>query len=170
MDENAKKEYEAEFLSDLQDYEAQADADAKAKAIVNRFAVTTSGTGAVPIPFADAPLLVAQQVAMMAAINKIYDIQMGNEALKSLVVAVIGTGGATLAGKTIASNLIKAIPIGGSIVGGAISAGTAGVLTLALGNAYIDVCKQIKGGLLSQGGIKAALKRAFKRELKRSKK
>ena len=36
---------------------------------------------------------------------------------------------------------------------GAISAGTAGVITLALGKAYIEVCKAIKMGKLDQSDL-----------------
>lgn len=40
----------------------------KADNIVLGFVASTTATGAVPIPFADAPMQIAQQVAMMAAI------------------------------------------------------------------------------------------------------
>lgn len=170
MDDNAKKVYEQEFLDDLQEYEAERELEKKAKNVIAGFVASTTATGAIPLPFADAPLLVGQQAAMMAAINQVYGIQMGEEALKSLAAAVIGAGGVTVAGKTIATNLIKMIPGPGTVVGGAVSAGTAGALTYALGSAYIDVCKQIKGGKLSMDGIKTALKRAFRHEMKNTKK
>lgn len=170
MNEQKESQYEQDFNLDMHEFEVEKAREEEAKKVVAGFVLSTGATGAIPIPFADAPLLIGQQAAMMAAINKVYDIQMGNEALKSLAAAVLGAGGATVVGKTIATNLLKLVPGAGTVAGGAISAGTAGVITLALGNAYIDVCQQIKNGALRQGELTAALKRGFKRELKHSKK
>lgn len=52
-------------------------------------------------------------------------------------------------GKTIVQNLIKLIPGAGTVVGGAISAGTAGVLTTALGEAYIGIMELVFKGKMS---------------------
>ena len=89
-------------------------------------------------------------------------------------MAALGVGGATIVGKTIATNLIKLIPGAGTIMGGAASAGTAGVITLALGKAYIQVCKAIKMGeldqndLTKQAGIER-LKKEFKEQMAKKK-
>ena len=72
----------------------------------------------------------------MATICGIYRINIGKEGLKMLVTTVIGAGGAAIVGKTIATNLVKLVPGAGSVVGGAISAGTAGLVTLAMGKSF----------------------------------
>ena len=135
---------------------------------------TTAATGAIPIPFADAPALVAQQVALMASICKIYGIDVKKDGLKMLATAAISTSGATVIGKTIATNLLKFIPGAGTLAGGAISAGTAGVVTLAMGKAFIEVCKMVKLGKLSEADMTSkagidALKENFKAQIKISK-
>jgi uncharacterized protein (DUF697 family) len=146
----------------------------KADNAVMAAVAATTATGAIPIPFADAPLLIAEQVSMMVAINAIFKINVEKDALKSLVMAALGVGGATIVGKTIATNLIKLIPGAGTIMGGAASAGTAGVITLALGKAYIQVCKAIKMGeldqndLTKQAGIER-LKKEFKEQMAKKK-
>jgi uncharacterized protein (DUF697 family) len=147
----------------------------KADNAVMAAVAATTATGAIPIPFADAPLLIGEQVAMMVAINTIFKIEVEKDALKSLVTAALGVGGATLLGKTIATNLIKLIPGAGTVAGGAVSAGTAGAITLALGKAYIQVCKAIKMGELNQSDLtkKAGierLKKEFKTQLAKKKK
>ena len=126
------------------------------------------------IPFADAPLLIAQQVAMMGAINAVFHITVGKDILKSLAMAAIGVSGATVIGKTVATGLIKMIPGAGTIMGGAASAATAAALTLALGKAYIGICKSIKMGdlnldELSQKKGREAFKQAFRDEMKKKK-
>jgi len=173
MSSGYKPDYEDDFLDELQEYEYNEMIE-KANNIVLGFTASTGATGAIPIPFADAPLLIAQQVAMMTAINKVFEFDVGKDALKSLATAALGVGGATVLGKTVASNLMKMIPGVGSVAGGAISAGTAGVITLALGKAYIQVCKAIKMGKLDQNELtkkegRDMLKKAFKEQMKKEK-
>ena len=174
METNDKMDYEDDFLEDIQEYEYQ-EMFEKANNIVLGFTATTGATGAVPLPFADAPLLIGQQVAMMMAINGVFEFDIDRDALASLATAVIGVGGATVIGKTVVSNLLKFIPGVGTVAGGAISAGTAGVITLALGKTYIEVCKAIKMGKLDQSDLsrqagKDMLKKAFREQMKQNRK
>ena len=164
--------YEDDFLKDLQKYEYQ-EMFEKADNIVLGFTASTGATGAVPVPFADAPLLITQQVAMMVAINSVFGFNMERDVLASLASAVLGIGGATVLGRTVVSNMLKFIPGVGSVAGGAISAGTAGMLTFALGKAYIEVCRAIKMGKLDQNDLtkKAGLdmlKKSLKEQMKKN--
>lgn len=173
MNDNNKQDYEDDLMSDLQSLQYKEMLE-KADNVVLGFVATTGATGAIPIPFADAPLLIGEQVAMMVAINAIFKFDVSKEVLKSLATAAIGVGGATVVGKTIVANALKFIPGIGSVAGGAISAATAGLITLALGKAYIQVCKAINMGKLYQDDLtkKAgtdALKAAFKEQLKKNK-
>ena len=166
METTNKCDYEDDLLEELQGYKYR-EMFEKANNIVLGFVASTTATGAVPIPFADAPLLVGQQVAMMIAINKVFGFNIQRDALQSLVVAALGVSGATVIGKTVASNLMKLVPGAGSVAGGAVSAGTAGVITLALGKAYIEVCKAIKMGKLDQNAlIKKEGREMLKRHLR----
>lgn len=122
----------------------------KAENTVVLAVAATTATGAMPIPFADAPLLITEQVTMMATICGIYGIDVEKEGLKMLALAAIGVSGATLLGKTIVANLIKIFPGTGTAVGGVFSAGTAGIITFAMGKAFIEVCKMVKLGELSE--------------------
>lgn len=146
----------------------------KAENAVAVAVATTATTGAIPIPFADAPLLIAQQVALMVSICGIYEIDIEKDGLKMLATTVIGAGGAAVVGKTVATNLLKLIPGVGSVTGSVVSAGTAGVVTLAMGKAFIEVCKMVKLGKLSESDITSAkgvavMKEQFKKELKNNK-
>lgn len=117
----------------------------KANATVMTAAGAAALTGATPIPFSDAALLVPAQVAMLGSITVIFGLPMEKSTMIAVVSSTIGTAGATVLGKTIVSNLLKCIPGAGSIAGGAISGVTAAALTAALGEAYIQllvmVCK-----------------------------
>lgn len=165
MDKDFDKELKALEITELNE---------KAENAVAVAVAATAATGAIPIPFADAPLLIGEQVALMATICGIYGIDVGKDGLKMLATTVLGTSSATIVGKTIATNLIKLIPGPGSIVGGAVSAGTAGVVTLAMGKAFIEVCKMVKIGKLSESDItsskgKSIMKDLFKEQVKKNK-
>ena len=76
---------------------------------------------------------------MIASITVIFGFEVNKSIITALLSSTIGAGGATLLGKTVVTNLLKFIPGAGTIAGGAISAGTAGVITAALGEAYIGI-------------------------------
>ena len=144
----------------------------KADNAVAAAVAATAATGAIPIPFADAPLLIGEQVALMATISGIFGMNVKKDGLKALAVAALGVGGATVVGKTLASNLLKLIPGAGTVAGAAISGGTAGVVTLAMGKAYIEVCKAIKMGKLNEDELTSSkgvnmLKAEFKKQFKK---
>lgn len=105
--------------------------------------------GAVPIPFSDAALLVPTQVGMIASITVIFGFDVNKSIITALLSSSIGAGGATLLGKTVFTNIIKFIPGAGTVMGGAISAGTAGVITAALGEAYIGIMELVFKGEMS---------------------
>ena len=126
----------------------------KAHSIVLGAAAGAAAIGAVPIPFSDAALLVPEQIAMMAGITAVSGISVDKATLTAILSATIGTGGATLLGKTVVTNLLKLIPGAGSVVGGAISAATAAALTTALGEAYIVIMTMVAKGIVSPDFIK----------------
>ena len=166
--------YDAEFQDELKYLELKEMLE-KADNAVAVAVGTTAVTGAVPVPFADAPLLIAQQVALMTTICGIFKINIKKDGLKALATAAVGAGGATIVGKTLATNLLKFVPGAGTVVGGAISAGTAGLVTLAMGKAFIQVCKACKMGKLSESEITSSkginmLKNEFKAQIKKNKK
>lgn len=144
-----------------------------AHAAVATAVATTFGEGFAPIPFSDAALLVPTQIAMIASITVIFGLDVSKSVLTGFVSSTIGAGGATILGKTIVSNLLKLIPGVGTAIGGVISGTTAGLLTTALGEAYIKIMEEVyKGELrsedLSTKAGKDEVARIFKDELKRN--
>lgn len=134
--------------------------DEKADKVIAAATAAAAATCALPIPFADAPILIGEQAGMMASLAGIYHIDLKKNALRSIVLAVLGVSGTTVLGKTIFTSLIKLIPGVGSVAGGTIAAATGGSLTAALGKAWQLLCKDVLGGkmdaedLTSKEGIK----------------
>ena len=118
----------------------------RAQVAVATAALAAVGEGAAPIPFSDCALMVPTQVGMIASITVIFGFDVNKSILTALISSTIGAGGATVLGKAIVTNLIKLIPGAGTIIGGAISAGTAGLITTALGEAYIGIMELVFNG------------------------
>ena len=142
-----------------------------AQAAVATAAVAAVGEGAAPIPFSDCALLIPTQLGMIASITVVFGYDVNKSIITALLSATIGSGGATLLGKTVVSNILKFIPGAGTVAGGAISAGTAGVITAALGEAYIGIMELVFKGEMSIDDIsttkgKETMSNLFKRQLK----
>lgn len=121
----------------------------RAQAAVATAEVAAAGEGAAPIPFSDCALLIPTQVGMIASITVIFGFDINKSIITALLSSSLGTGGATLLGKMVVTNLLKVIPGAGTVAGGAISAGTAGVITAALGEAYIGIMELVFKGEMS---------------------
>ena len=143
----------------------------RAQAAVATATLAAAGEGAAPIPFADAALLIPTQLGMIASITVIFGFDVNKSILTAFLSSTLGAGGATLLGKTVVSNLLKLIPGAGSVAGGAISASTAGIITAALGEAYIGIMTLVFNGEMSIDDLetkkgKDELAKLFKNGLK----
>lgn len=132
-----------------------------AKKVVATAIAVTAGVAAVPVPLADAPVLVAAQFAMLRQISSIYNVEVSATALAG---ALAGTGAAFL-GKSIAGSLLKFVPIAGSVI----NAGVAGALTSVLGFAWLELCEKDWQGeidladIAAGGGLPGLLSEALKK-------
>ncbi|MCL2082495.1 MAG: 50S ribosome-binding GTPase [Oscillospiraceae bacterium] len=147
----------------------------KSQKIVMGTVVTNFAVGFIPIPFADAAVLAAAEIAMLGSIAATYGFKLEKNELISFMSALAGVGGVTVLGKTVVSNLLKLIPGAGTVVGGAISGTTAAVLTFALGNAFITAMDMIASGKIGKTQLNSkevlnTIKKAFKENLKIGKK
>lgn len=161
-----------ELMDTLQHVQIASLEEKKRRAQAAIVAATTAaiGEGAAPIPFSDCALLIPTQLGMIASITVIFGFDVNKSIITALISSTIGAGGTTVLGKTIVSNLLKFIPGAGTVAGGAISAGTAGVLTAALGEAYIGIMELVfKGEMkISDLGTSAGKKKMaelFKNQL-----
>ncbi|MDR1135807.1 MAG: 50S ribosome-binding GTPase [Clostridiales Family XIII bacterium] len=147
----------------------------KAQAIVTATVAGNFAIGFIPIPFADAGVLAAAEVAMLGSIAAVYGLKLDKNELVGFVSALAGVGGAAVLGRTIVGNLIKLIPGAGTLVGGAISGTTAAILTFALGEAFIAAMDMIAANNINEYEINSKevmkkIKNVFKSSLKLGKK
>ncbi|WP_019678238.1 YcjF family protein [Ruminococcus flavefaciens] len=143
------------------------------RSVVNLAAVTALGVGAAPVPFADAPLLVSAEIAMIAKITVLFGFEADKSVMMGILSSALGTGGATLLGRTVVSNLLKLTGVG-AVAGGLISGSTAAVITIALGEAYIQLLSMVFRGELKKTDLSSdkgrkKFRQLFKEALKTSK-
>lgn len=163
-----------ELMDTLQNVQIASLAEKKkrAQATIATATLAAAGEGAAPIPFSDCALLIPTQLGMIASITVIFGFDVNKSILTAFLSSTLGSGGATLLGKTVVSNLVKLIPGVGIVAGGAISAATAGVLTAALGEAYIGIMTLVFNGEMSIDDLgtkrgKDQMAALFKHELKK---
>lgn len=115
--------------------------------IIAQHSVISGIVGLIPIPFADAPILVTNESGMLIRILYIYDL----DGLEGAIAG--GTGGGligslmTYLGKFLSkqaiTNIIKLIPGAGQIVGALVSASVASILTVSIGEAINFSCYKL---------------------------
>lgn len=139
-----------------------------ATAVIKQATVVASGIGAVPIPVADAALLVPNQVAMIARITAIYGLPRSQTRALSIEGSAMLTGGATYAGRYVATHLLRFLP-GGIVVGSVVSGTVAATLTRAIGSAWVKVCEYAitlsdteQESFFSGSGVKEAFNKYLK--------
>lgn len=142
-----------------------------AKKTANNFVKAAFATGFSPVPGSDAPLLVTEQVAMLARITSIFGLPIDQAFFNTVVASLFGSGSATLAGKFIVSNLLKIIPGVGTFTGGIISGSTAAMLTASIARTYIKVMisavtRMNNNEIMEKDEIFKDLGKIFEQELK----
>lgn len=109
------------------------------KNVIAQHVVGAGITGFAPIPFSDAPILAANEIALMTRILYLYDLGGIGNSIKGLGFE----GLLTLVGKTAVASLLKFIPGIGTVIGGAITGSVAVAITWAFGAAVALACEQV---------------------------
>ncbi|MBR4733654.1 MAG: hypothetical protein IK081_12890 [Lachnospiraceae bacterium] len=105
----------------------------KCKTAIHTASVASGVAGAIPIPMADAIPISAAQITMVIALGKIF----GQELTDAVAKGIIGAAASTFVGR----NLVKLIPVAGSIVSATVAAG----VTEAIGwIAAVDFAKNAR--------------------------
>lgn len=112
---------------------------------------------------------------MISAITVIFGLDINKSFLTAFVSSTLGSGGATILGRSIVSNILKFIPAVGTGVGGVISGTTAGLVTTALGEAYLLLMEKIYLGEISKESLNSTdgqkqMQKMFREQLSRQKK
>ncbi len=134
---DAKKNKQNHFLL-IQKANIQARKQAmidESKTIIHVASVVAGSVGLIPIPFSDALAIAPIQAGMIYKMNDAFGVKMKDSVATSLITGLLGFTAIGQTAKTIVANLIKCIPVVGSVAGGA----TAVAITEGIGFAYLKV-------------------------------
>ncbi|WP_413526397.1 YcjF family protein [Latilactobacillus curvatus] len=101
----------------------------KAHNIIHAASLTAAIIGCSPIPFSDAFLLVPVQLTMMARLHKLFSQSWSASLGKSLSKELVLVG----LGRSAVGNILKLVPVVGTVTGAAVNATVAMSITEALG-------------------------------------
>lgn len=111
----------------------------QAHRIIKQHCIGAFATGFTPIPCSDAPILVVNELALMARILYLYGLGNIKDLISGSAVSSIIGSLLTSSGKALVGALIKLIPGVGNLVGGLISGSVAAIITTAFGEATSKV-------------------------------
>lgn len=131
MDIEKIENMEKDFLNILEEKREKVDK------LIIYYAGGATAVGAIPIPYADAPILIFGQVNMIREILKIYGLE--TIVTGPLISAILIKQIVSVGGKYLAKSLAKLIPGIGSVI----SAGVAGTITYLLGKSISEVAYKI---------------------------
>ena len=140
----------------------------KAHAAVGLAATAAAGIGASPIPFSDAIALIPTQIGMLATISAIWGIPVSQMFLGTIVSGTLTSSAGTIGGRVLAGTLLKFIPGVGTAVGAVITAGVAGTITTAFGEAYIAALYTLTKDNPDRIPMPGEIRDEFQRQLKQS--
>ncbi|MBV9536279.1 MAG: 50S ribosome-binding GTPase [Solirubrobacterales bacterium] len=134
-----------------------------ARAVVGAAGAAAGTVGAVPIPISDAVVLMPIQVGMLAGITAIFGVDVTRGRIAELIRGLAKTGGTEWAGKALVQSLLKAVP-GTELINAAVAT----AITLALGEAHIQLCKELlhrqsSGGPMTDAAMLSFLLNAYQR-------
>ncbi len=135
-----------------------------AKKIIAAGAASAMATGATPIPFSDAALLVPLQIGMIARLTAAYGSRMASAQIASLVGSLMLASGATTAGRWMVSSLLRVVP-GGQPAAMVISGTVAASMTTAMGWAWVSVLERFL--MTGQPADVEAMRSVFVEEFRR---
>lgn len=115
----------------------------KAHRMIKQHCAAAFAVGFTPLPMADAPILVANEMALLARILHLYDLGNLNDSLKTMGMSTIFGTMLSSGGRAAVGAVLKLIPVVGTIAGGLINGSVGAVVTAAFGEATSKVAYKI---------------------------
>jgi uncharacterized protein (DUF697 family) len=110
---------------------------AEAEHIVNNYMGWSVGAGMIPVPLVDLAAIGGVQLKMLDDLSKLYGVKFSSNAAKSVIGALVGSGGSVILGAPAAS-LMKVIPVIGPLAALLTEPALAAGATYALGKVFIQ--------------------------------
>jgi len=141
---------------------ASKDVHAEAARVISTAVKWSVAAALVPVPYVDLAALGAVQVKMVRDLAQTYGADAGSETLQGVISALLGTLAPVAITSGLLGSTLKAIPVGGTILGGVSLAAFGSAATYAIGKIFVA---HFEGGgtveSFSVEAVKADLKKEF---------
>jgi uncharacterized protein (DUF697 family) len=118
-----------------------------ARKIVERHRTYAAVGGLLPLPVANIAGVTAVNVRMVAQLSELYQVPFQRDRARALIISLLGGAAPAGFGAATSSTLMWIVP-GGLLVGLGVSAITAGALTRAIGQVFVE---SFENGALARG-------------------
>lgn len=115
----------------------------EAHRLIKQHTVGSFAIGFTPIPMADAPILVANEMALLARILHLYNLGDAKSALETAGISTLMGSLLSSGGRAVVGALLKLVPGVGTIVGGLINGTVGAAITAAFGEATSKVAYDV---------------------------
>ena len=121
--------------------------------VIPKYAALAAGTvvatSFISVPFTDSVPLMAMQVKMSYEIINGYGIRTEKQ---QMVANLLGTSAVSALGRTLATSLVKVIPVAGNVINATVNSTVAASITATLGFAIAIVCEQYLAACVDNNG------------------
>ena len=121
--------------------------------VIPKYAALAAGTvvatSFISVPFTDSVPLMAMQVKMAYEIINGYGIHADKQ---QMVANLLGTSAVSALGRTLATSLVKVIPVAGNVINATVNSTVAASITATLGFAIAIVCEQYLAACVDNNG------------------
>lgn len=104
---------------------------------VKKYSLLAAGAGLIPVPVVDWAAISALQLKLVADISDVYNVEFNKSRVSSILSALVGGWAGTTAGYGL-SQMVKALPVVGSVLGGLTVSAAAGASTYAVGRVFMQ--------------------------------
>ena len=113
-----------------------------ARNVIVQHTTIAFATGFVPIPASNAPILLTNQSKLLARILYIYNLDKSIDNVSAIIQLAIASA-LPMAGRYLVSQILKLIPVVGTVLGGSINGTVAASITSAFGFAVSEACAKV---------------------------
>jgi uncharacterized protein (DUF697 family) len=115
-----------------------AEISATSEQVVRTHMLAALAVGLVPVPVIDMAALTGIQLRMLSRLSKLYDVEFSDQLGKSILGALVGSGGSTVAATASTRFLLQLLPVAGWAAGILSTSVFAGASTFAVGKVFVQ--------------------------------
>lgn len=117
---------------------SSAEISSTSEQLVKKHMMASLAVGLVPLPLLDLVALTGIQLRMLSRLSKLYEVEFSDQLGKSVLGALVGSGGSTVVSSASTRFILQLIPVAGWAAGIVSTSVFAGASTFAVGKVFVQ--------------------------------